>query len=105
MCGSGPRLTRGRLPGRRLYQARPVDRCRECSGRRLAFTSARAAVVYAGAAKPFVRAWKERGLRPFAAIGALFWPARTAAYQLPDESETALPRLELHFGVGIAYGQ
>ena len=48
----------------------PVDRCLECSGRRLAFASARAAVAYSGAARPLVRAWKERGLRPFAAVAA-----------------------------------
>ena len=41
----------------------PVERCRECSGRRLAFASARAAVAYAGPARALVRAWKERGLR------------------------------------------
>jgi ComF family protein len=40
-----------------------VERCTECSGRRLAFRSARAAVAYDGVARPLVRAWKERGLR------------------------------------------
>src|SRR6202034_2383113 len=40
-----------------------VARCRECAGRRIAFASARAAIAYEGAAQPFVRAWKERGLR------------------------------------------
>jgi predicted amidophosphoribosyltransferase len=48
----------------------PVERCRECSGRRLAFASARSAVAYTNAARPFVRAWKERGLRPFGALAA-----------------------------------
>ena len=48
----------------------PVDRCRECSGRRLAFASARSAVAYTGAARPLVRGWKERGLRPFGALAA-----------------------------------
>jgi len=47
-----------------------VLRCRECSGRRLAFASARAAVSYSGPARDFVRAWKERGLRPFASLAA-----------------------------------
>jgi predicted amidophosphoribosyltransferase len=47
-----------------------VERCRECSGRRLAFVSARAAVCYRDGARPLVRAWKERGLRPFAPIAA-----------------------------------
>jgi predicted amidophosphoribosyltransferase len=41
----------------------PVERCRECSGRRLAFASARAAVVYDGSARALVRAWKEGGVR------------------------------------------
>jgi predicted amidophosphoribosyltransferase len=41
----------------------PVDRCRECNGRRLAFASARAAVAYEGPARALVAAWKERGVR------------------------------------------
>ncbi len=41
----------------------PVQRCRECADRRIAFSSARAAVTYEGPARPFVRAWKEHGLR------------------------------------------
>jgi predicted amidophosphoribosyltransferase len=41
----------------------PVDRCRECAGRRIAFSSARAAFVYVGPAPYVVRGWKERGLR------------------------------------------
>ena len=47
-----------------------VRRCRECSGRRLAFASARAAVRYDDAARAFVGAWKERGLRRLAAVAA-----------------------------------
>jgi ComF family protein len=47
-----------------------VSRCRECAGRRLAFGSARAAVAYAGAAQPFIHAWKERGLRHAASLAA-----------------------------------
>jgi predicted amidophosphoribosyltransferase len=39
-------------------------------GRRLAFVSARAAVAYAGPARPFVRAWKEGGRRRAAALAA-----------------------------------
>jgi predicted amidophosphoribosyltransferase len=45
----------------------PVRRCRECAGRRLAFASARAAVYYDDAVRPFVAGWKERGLRRLAA--------------------------------------
>jgi predicted amidophosphoribosyltransferase len=39
----------------------PVRRCRECSGRRLAFASARAAVSYDDAVRALVAGWKERG--------------------------------------------
>lgn len=48
----------------------PVERCRECAGRRLAFATARAAVGYDDAARRFVHAWKERGLRRLAAEAA-----------------------------------
>jgi predicted amidophosphoribosyltransferase len=44
----------------------PVARCRECSGRRLAFASARAAVAYDDGVRRLVRSWKERGLRGLA---------------------------------------
>jgi ComF family protein len=48
----------------------PVERCRECSGRRIAFAHARAAVEYDDAAKRLVGAWKERGLRSLAEVAA-----------------------------------
>lgn len=48
----------------------PVERCRECAGRRLAFATARAAVAYDEAARRFVHAWKERGLRRLAVEAA-----------------------------------
>jgi hypothetical protein len=48
----------------------PVARCRECSGRRLAFASARAAVAYDESIRRLVRSWKERGLRTLAAVAA-----------------------------------
>jgi predicted amidophosphoribosyltransferase len=41
----------------------PVARCRECSGRRLAFVSARAAVAYDGDVRRLVARWKDGGLR------------------------------------------
>jgi predicted amidophosphoribosyltransferase len=44
----------------------PVRRCAECSGRRLAFASARSAIVYDAKARTLVRAWKERGRRRLA---------------------------------------
>lgn len=48
----------------------PVRRCAECSGRRLAFATARAALVYEDGARAFVAAWKERGRRDLAAVAA-----------------------------------
>lgn len=48
----------------------PVERCRECAGRRIAFATARAAVGYDEAARRLVHAWKERGLRRLAAAAA-----------------------------------
>ena len=48
----------------------PVSRCRECSGRRLAFASARAAVAYEDSVPALVAAWKERGLRRLAELAA-----------------------------------
>jgi len=47
-----------------------VERCRECSGRRLGFATARAAVPYDDAVRRFVGAWKERGLRRLAVEAA-----------------------------------
>jgi predicted amidophosphoribosyltransferase len=40
-----------------------VRRCRECSGRRLGFAQARAAVAYDASVRRLVAGWKERGLR------------------------------------------
>jgi predicted amidophosphoribosyltransferase len=57
----------------------PVARCRECAGRRLAFSSARAAVAYVGPARPFVRAWKERGRRHAADLAAALVVERITA--------------------------
>ena len=48
----------------------PVERCRECAGRRLGFATARAAVGYDEGARRLVHAWKERGLRRLAAEAA-----------------------------------
>jgi len=48
----------------------PVERCRECSGKRLAFSRARAAVAYEGSTRQLISAWKERGLRRLAAEAA-----------------------------------
>jgi predicted amidophosphoribosyltransferase len=54
----------------------PVDRCRECSGRRLAFATARAAAPYDDDVRRFVHAWKERGLRTLAEAAAELVAAR-----------------------------
>jgi ComF family protein len=62
---SGPRCDRCGAP-----TAWPVTRCRECSGRRLSFARARAAIAYDEAARKLVGAWKERGLRLLGATAA-----------------------------------
>lgn len=62
---TGPRCERCGAP-----TAWPVERCTECSGRRLPFRTARAAVAYDGPARTLVAAWKERGLRTLAAEAA-----------------------------------
>src|SRR6478672_12408313 len=63
----------------------PVERCRECAGRRLGFASARGAVGYDEAARRFVHAWKERGLRRLAAEAA-----QLVAERLPAPEVEAL---------------
>jgi ComF family protein len=76
----------------------PVERCLECSGRRLAFACARAAVSYSGTARDFVRAWKERGLRPFAAVAAELVaetvprPAADVITYIPADGDRSLKR-------------
>jgi predicted amidophosphoribosyltransferase len=67
----------------------PVERCRECAGRRLAFASARAAVGYDAAARRFVHAWKERGLRRLAVEAAGLVAARVPAPEV--EALTFVP--------------
>jgi predicted amidophosphoribosyltransferase len=63
----------------------PVERCRECAGRRLAFATARSAVGYDEAARRLVHAWKERGLRRLAAEAA-----QLVAERLPPPRVEAL---------------
>lgn len=60
-----PRCARGGAP-----TAWPVERCRECAGRRLSFASAHAAVAYAGPARSLVNSWKEHGVRRAAGLAA-----------------------------------
>ena len=76
----------------------PVRRCAECSGRRLAFASARSAIVYDARARAFVREWKERGRRTLAveAAGVLVEvlppPDSDALTFVPGDPERALRR-------------
>ena len=56
----------------------PVERCRECAGRRLSFARATSAFAYAGPAAAFVHAWKERGLRRLAPLAARLVADRVA---------------------------
>ena len=76
----------------------PVRRCRECAGRRLAFSSARAAVAYDGAVRALVAAWKERGLRRLAALAAevvvdvVTRPSVAALCVVPPDRDRSLRR-------------
>ena len=78
----------------------PVRRCGECAGRRLAFASARAAIVYDDAARALVRSWKERGLRGLAPIAAelvarvVARPDAVALVSVPADPDRALKRGE-----------
>jgi len=76
----------------------PVARCRECSGRRIAFATARAAVAYDAAAAAVVAAWKERGIRKLACAAADLVvetlqspPVRALAF-IPRDVERTLKR-------------
>jgi predicted amidophosphoribosyltransferase len=76
----------------------PVARCAECAGRRLAFASARAALVYDAHARAFVRSWKERGRRDLSAVAAglvaqlLPCPAVEAITFVPPDRDRELRR-------------
>src|SRR5205823_11164649 len=76
----------------------PVRRCRECAGRRIAFATARAAVVYDDAARSLVAAWKDRGLRNVASLAAELVSevvARPSAYTIafvPSDADRRLTR-------------
>jgi ComF family protein len=75
-----------------------VRRCVECSGRRLAFASARAAIVYDARARRLVQAWKERGQRRLAREAAalvaetLTRPDVAALAFVPSDDNRALER-------------
>jgi predicted amidophosphoribosyltransferase len=76
----------------------PVDRCRECAGRRIAFASARAAVEYDTAVKALVSAWKERGLRGLGTLAArivddvVVPPSASAITFVPPDGDRSLKR-------------
>ena len=75
-----------------------MRRCAECSGRRLAFATARAAIVYDARARRFVHSWKERGLRTLAREAAalvaetLTRPDVAAVSFVPADGDRALRR-------------
>jgi predicted amidophosphoribosyltransferase len=76
----------------------PVERCRECAGRRLAFAAARAAILYDDAARALVGGWKERGLRGIASLAAELVadevprPAAVALVFVPPDGDRNLRR-------------
>ncbi|MHB8059912.1 MAG: double zinc ribbon domain-containing protein [Gaiellaceae bacterium] len=76
----------------------PVARCLECAGRRMAFSSARSALLYAGAVPRVIGAWKERGLRRLAPLlaelvaEAVTPPQASALTCVPAQHERALSR-------------
>ena len=91
-----PRRRSAAAAGRRRPGRSPA--AASAPGRRLAFASARAAVTYTGAAKPLVRAWKERGLRPFASRAARLVaeavprPAADVITYIPPDGDRSLRR-------------
>ena len=76
----------------------PVARCLECAGRRLSFTSARAAVEYTGVGRALISAWKERGLRPVGALAAelaaevVSRPAADVITYIPPDGDRSVRR-------------
>lgn len=76
----------------------PVRRCAECAGRRIAFASARAAILYDAPARRFVHAWKEHGQRRLAREAAalvtesLARPDVAALAFVPADADRALWR-------------
>src|SRR5438132_5262120 len=93
-----PRLTGPRCERCGAPTAWPVRRCAECSGRRLAFASARAAVAYDVRVRAIVAGWKERGLRRLAELAAdvvaeqLLRPAVDALTFVPPDRNRRLER-------------
>jgi predicted amidophosphoribosyltransferase len=75
-----------------------VRRCAECAGRRLAFATARAAILYDASARSLVHAWKENGRRRLAREAAalvaevLPRPDVAALAFVPSDDDRALWR-------------
>jgi predicted amidophosphoribosyltransferase len=82
----------------------PVRRCAECAGRRLAFSGARAAIVYDARARALVRAWKEHGRRRLAREAAELVaevvpaPAAGCLVPVPGDPERAWHRGDVPAG-------
>jgi predicted amidophosphoribosyltransferase len=76
----------------------PVRRCRECAGRRIAFTTARSAVHYDDAVRALVAGWKERALRRLVQSAAalvlevLSPPAASTVTFVPADPDRGLRR-------------
>src|SRR3954452_3284029 len=77
----------------------PVERCRECAGRRLGFASPRPAAGYDAAAHRLVHAWKERVLRRLAAEAA-----QLVAERVPPPGVDALTFVPAEHGRRLARG-
>ena len=75
-----------------------MRRCAECAGRRIAFSTARAAILYDERAQRVVTAWKERGQRRLASAAAalvvdvLARPDVVAITFVPSDGERTLAR-------------
>lgn len=75
-----------------------MRRCAECAGRRIAFASARAAILYDDRARRIVSAWKERGQRRLApeaaaiVVEALAPPEVAALTFVPGDGDRSLQR-------------
>ena len=76
----------------------PLRRCAECAGRRLAFSTARAAIVYEDRARRFVGAWKEHGRRDLAReaaaliVESVARPVGDAVCHVPGSTDRTLKR-------------
>ena len=76
----------------------PVERCAECTGRRLAFAQARAALVYDNRTRALVARWKEHGRRDLTkrlselVVECVSAPVADAITFVPGDHERGLKR-------------